>query len=47
MLVKDRFDNIQATITNIGEGINLDLMDESRKKTYKEILGRDDDAKKD
>lgn len=35
-LVEDRFDNIGAAITNSGEGIDLDLMDESRKRTYRE-----------
>lgn len=47
VLVKDRFDNIGAAITNNGEGIDLDLMDKSRKRIYKEMLGGDDDAKRD
>lgn len=31
--VEDRFDDIGAAITNSGEGIDLDQMDESRKRT--------------
>lgn len=46
-LVEDRFDDIRAIITNSGEGIDLDLMDENRKKTYRETVGRDDDAEGD
>ena len=46
-LVEDRFDNIGAAITNSKEGIDLDLMDESRKKTYRETVGGDDDAEED
>ena len=41
------FDNIEATITNSGEGIDLDLMGESRKKTYKETLRGDDEVDSD
>ena len=33
-LVEDTFDDIGVAITNSGEGIDLDLMDESRKRTY-------------
>lgn len=43
-MVKDRFDNIGVAITNNGEGIDLNLIDESKKKTYKEIIGGDDNA---
>lgn len=32
-LVKNKFDNIEAAITNSKKGINLDLVDESKKKT--------------
>lgn len=46
-LVKNKFDNIGAAITNNREGIDLDLMDESRKKTYRETVGRNDDVKGD
>lgn len=46
-LVEDRFDDIGAAITNSGEGIDLDLMGESRKRTYRETLGGDDDAEGD
>ena len=45
--MENRFDNIGAAITNSGESINLDLMDESRKRIYRETLERDDDAKRD
>lgn len=46
-LVEDRFDDIGAAITNSGEGIDLDLMGESKKRTYRETLGGDDDAEGD
>lgn len=46
-LVEDRFDNIRAAITNNGKDIDLDLIDESRKRIYKKMLGEDDDAKED
>ena len=46
-LVEDRFDDIGAAIINSREGIDLDLMGESRKKTYRETLGGDDDAEGD
>lgn len=46
-LVEDRFDNIRPAITNSGEGINLDLMDESRKRTYRETIRGDDDVEGD
>ena len=45
--MEDKLDNIGAAIINNGEDIDLDLMDESRKKTYKETLRRDDDAEGD
>lgn len=44
VLVEDRFEDIGAVITNSREDIDLDLMNESRKKTYKEMLKRNDDA---
>ena len=46
-LVKDRFNDIGAAITNSGEGIDLDLMDESRKRTYRETVGGENDAEED
>ena len=33
--MENRFGDIGAAITNSGEGIDLDLMDESRKRTYR------------
>lgn len=45
--MEDRFDDIGAAITNSREGIDLDLMDESRKRTYRETLGGGDDAEGD
>lgn len=47
VLVEDRFDDIGAAITNSGEKIDLDLMEEGRKRTYKEALGGDDNAEGD
>lgn len=44
-LLEDRFNNIKAAIINSGKGIDLNLMDESRKRTYKEIIGRDNNVK--
>lgn len=38
------FDDIGAAIINSGEGVDLDQMDESRKRTYRETLGGDDDV---
>lgn len=46
-LAKDKFNNIKATITNNIKGINLDLINEKRKKIYKKILKRNYKAKKD
>lgn len=46
-LVEDRFDNIRAAIINSRESIDLDLIGESRKKTYKKTLGGDDNAERD
>lgn len=37
-LVKDRFDNVGITITNSRDEINLDLIVNSLKKMYGEIL---------
>lgn len=45
--MKDKFDNIRAAITNNEKNINLDLINESRKKTYREMLGRDNNAEVD
>lgn len=47
MLVEDRFDNIRAAITKSGEDINLNLMDKSRKRTYRETVRGDDDGEGD
>lgn len=41
-LVEDKFKNIRAAITNNGKNIDLDLKGKTRKKTYKEILKKDD-----
>lgn len=46
-LVEDMIDNIGAAITNSKESIDLDLMNENRKMTYREILEGDDDAEGD
>lgn len=46
-LVKNRFDNIVAAISNNRKNIDLNLMDKSRKTIYKEILGKNDDRKRD
>lgn len=42
ILVKDRFDDIGAAITNRGEEIGLDLMGDSRKRVHTEALPEDD-----
>lgn len=43
-MVKNKFNNIGASIINNKEGINLDLISKSRKKTYREILEGDNDV---
>lgn len=45
--MEDRFDNIGAAITSNGQDIDLNLIDESRKRIYKKMLAEDDDAKGD
>lgn len=45
-LVKDKFDNIRAVIINIREGIDINLIDESKKKIYKKILEKNNNAKR-
>lgn len=47
MLVEDRYDNIGAVIINSRKSIDLDLIDKSRKRIYKEMLKGNDDAKGD
>lgn len=47
VLVEYKFDNIRAAIINNREGINLDLIEKSRKRTYGETLERNDDVKGD
>lgn len=47
MLAEDRFNNIGIAITNNEKDIDLNLIDESRKKMYKETLGGDDNVKED
>lgn len=46
-LVENRFDNIGVAITISREDIDLHLIDKSRKKTYKEVLGEDNNVKGD
>lgn len=46
-LVKNKFDNIEAAITNSGEDIDMDLIDKSRKKIYRKTLRKDNDLKRD
>ena len=46
-LVENRLDNIGAAITNNRKGIDLDLIDKSRKKMYRETLRGDDNIKED
>lgn len=46
-LVEDRFDNIGAAITNSEEGIDQDLIDESKKRTYREIVRGDNNVEGD
>lgn len=44
--IQNTFDNIGVTITNCGEGIDLNLIDKSRKKTYRKTLGGDGDIER-
>lgn len=46
-LVENRFNDIGTAITNSGENIDLDLIDESRKKIYRETVGGDDNVEGD
>lgn len=45
--MEDKFDNIKAAITNSREDIDLDLIGESKKRTYRKALGRDNNIKRD
>ena len=45
VLVKNKFNNIGAAIINSRKDIDLDLIDKSRKKIYRETLKEDDDSK--
>lgn len=47
ILVEDRFDDIGATITNSRKSIDLNLINKSRKRTYRKTLGGDDNVKGD
>ena len=44
-LIEDKFDNIQAVITNSRLGIEWDLMDKRRKRMYREILRKNNNIK--
>lgn len=45
-LVEDKFDNIIAAIINSRKNIDIDLIDKSKKKIYKEILEKNNNAKR-
>lgn len=47
ILLKNKFDDIEAIITNSREDIDLDLMKENKRKKYKKTLEKKDDAKRD